>query len=103
MAGFDVDLTALRQWSAMVDRQRGYLQLIGDHQSSQIPDGDFGVIMDLISDAYTDLLPRVHETLRRAEVNMGADAQSLDASADDYDKRDAQTGEKFSGLHGGRR
>ncbi|MHA3704894.1 hypothetical protein ACXR2U_22200 [Jatrophihabitans sp. YIM 134969] len=103
MAGFDVDLEALQAWSAMVERQRGYLEQAGDQRASQIPDGDFGVIMDLISGAYTDLLPRVDDVLNRAATNMGVDATALSASAVDYRDRDVKTGDRFAGLEGGRR
>lgn len=102
MAGFDVDIKALRQWAAMVERQKGYLEQTRNERAAQITDGDFGVVMDMISGPYTDLLPKVEATLAQAVTQMGNAASALTATADDYADRDGKTTDRFVSLNGGR-
>jgi hypothetical protein len=100
VAGFDVDTQALRQFAQLVDRQKGYLDQVRSERAAQIPDGDFGIIMDLISGPYTSLLPKVDAGWSAAVTSMGKDVGALQATAADYDDGDGRTRDRFETTGG---
>lgn len=94
MSVIQVELSDLRGYASLVDRAgQDAKQLQGDAMS-QIADGDFGRILELVTGEYESLLPAFHAILGEDSTRLDQTATGLRQVARDFaetDKRVSQT------------
>lgn len=100
MSVMEVELSDLRGWADLVERNGGYAAEMGQEATGVIADGDFGRILELVSHDYAALLPGFHQVLGVDGVRLDATAVALRGVARDFAETDRKVSQKFGvGKH----
>ncbi|HXH79794.1 hypothetical protein [Nocardioides sp.] len=95
MSDLQVDLSNLRAWSNQVERAGSHLGAAADYGRSHISDGDFGLILELITADYEALISSFHTVLDTDAEQLASFASALDMTRDDFAETDAQVAQTF--------
>ncbi|MCC8250409.1 type VII secretion target [Saccharothrix luteola] len=103
MAGFEVIGGDLRAHAGKVDAHAASLGTAADAAAQVMPDGAYGVICQFLPPLFNDVEALAHEALKAAREGLGAVAENLRHTADDYDAEDAAAVRGFAAIEGGLR
>lgn len=95
MTELAVDLSALGGWATQVERASRHVGRAETYARSHIADGDFGRILEVITDEYETLIPSFHSVLAADEQRLAGFAAALEATRDDLAETDAQVAQDF--------
>jgi uncharacterized protein YukE len=90
-----VELADLRGWSDQVERAGGDCTSLADYVATNIPDGDFGRILSLITGDYEGMVTQVHSALGLDGTRLDDTGAGLRTSAKDYAHTDANVAQDF--------
>lgn len=93
--GFAVELSDLRGWSQQVDRAGADCSGISSYLSSQVTDGDFGAILELITMDYEGLIPKFTQALTEDGTRLVATSGALESTAGDFAETDAKVAQTY--------
>jgi uncharacterized protein YukE len=89
------ELSDLRGWSAQLGRAGDDCGAAADYLRSHVTDGDFGMILELITLDYERLIPVFTEALATDGDRLAATGRSIDAIVRDYAATDARVAQDF--------
>lgn len=95
MSVLAVDLSDLHAYAALVRRAADDCTAVGAASGREIPDGDFGRILELMSGDYEVLLPQVQAVMAEDGRRLGRTAEALSAIAGDLAETDHQVARAF--------
>jgi uncharacterized protein YukE len=98
MGEMTVELADLRAWAAQVERAAQAVSGIGGEATGTIADGDFGKILELITDDYESMLPTFHALLPEEGERLDRTADALREVARDLRDTDTRVAESFGGT-----
>ena len=98
MGEMTVELADLRAWAAQVERAAEAVSGIGGEATGTIADGDFGKILELITDDYESMLPTFHALLPEEGERLDRTADALREVARDLRDTDTRVAESFGGT-----
>lgn len=102
MAGsFEVEISDLRGWAGQVGRASTHLDAAHGYATSNVTDGDFGWILDLITADYAATIPKFHAVLQGDGSGLNTTSEALIQSADDYRAMDERSRDHFTRLSDG--
>jgi hypothetical protein len=88
--GYTVERADLRGWAKEVGNVASDMGSAHDYAQSNIADGDFGRILELITDPYEQMIPKFHEVLREDHTRLQKTSKALVAAERTYkDMEDA--------------
>ena len=89
------ELSDLRGWSAQLGRAGTDCAAASDYLGAHVTDGDFGMILELITVDYERLIPVFAEALAADGARLVATGRSIDAIVRDYAATDARVAQDF--------
>lgn len=93
--GFAVELADLRGYARQVERAGEAAGAMAAEAPMMVGDGNFGRILELITDDYEKLVPRFIEVLGQDHERLTETAAALRATARDYARTDARVAQEF--------
>lgn len=90
-----VELADLRGWAGQVGRAGGDCTDLGAYVAANVPDGDFGRILSLITGDYEGMATNVHAALGLDGTRLDGTGTALDTAATNYAHKDAQVAQDF--------
>ncbi|MGN0063570.1 MAG: WXG100 family type VII secretion target [Nocardioides sp.] len=95
MSGFAVELADLRGYGRQVSRAGAGCAGVGDYLASHVTDGDFGMILELLTMEYESMIPSFTEVLTLDGERLKAAGVSLTETAADYAETDRNVSQEF--------
>lgn len=95
MSTLEVELSDLSGWAAMVDRAGSDTDNLAGYARTHVADGDFGRILELITDDYETLIPKFHTILDSDGSRLGATGLALHAVRKSFAETDAKVSQDF--------
>ena len=89
------ELSDLRGWSAQLGRAGDDCEATADYLRGHVTDGDFGMILELITLDYERLIPVFAEALSTDGARLAATGRSIEAIVRDYAATDARVSQDF--------
>lgn len=89
------ELSDLRGWSAQIGRAGGDCQGLSDYLAAHVTDGDFGMILELITLDYEAVIPAFTTALATDAERLAATGRSVEAIVRDYAATDARVAQDF--------
>jgi uncharacterized protein YukE len=94
-AGFAVEVADLRGYADLVGRAGTDMSRVAGYAESNVTDGDFGRILEVITGDYEALIPTFHSVLRADGDRLGRVSTALDATRRTYVDADARAAQGF--------
>ena len=89
------ELSDLRGWSAQVGRAGADCATASDYLGAHVTDGDFGMILELITLDYERVIPAFTEALATDGARLVATGHSIESIVRDYAATDARVAQDF--------
>ena len=101
MPELTVELSDLRGWSSQTGRASLDLEGCRHYAGLHIADADFGMILELMSGDYANMIPKMHGVLQADSTGLREMRDALDLAVGIYTEADRQSADQLAHLGGG--